>query len=78
MPCAEEWPAASAEARLETEDGVSVLTYNRLDAQEIMLSVGDDQAGATALFIGTTRNSFKGEAISNERISVGVVTNISG
>lgn len=64
MSGTEQWPAASVEARLETEDGVCVLTYGNLDTQEIVMSVGDDAAGATAVFIGTTRNSFKGEAIS--------------
>lgn len=54
------WPVASVEARLETADGVSVLTYDKLDTQQIIASVGDDQAGATAVFIGTTRDSFKG------------------
>lgn len=64
MSGTEQWPAASVEARLETEDGVCVLTYNSLDTQDIVSSVGDDAAGATAVFIGTTRNSFKGEAIN--------------
>lgn len=54
------WPAASVEARLETADGVSVLTYDKLDTQQIIASVGNDQAGATAVFIGTTRDSFRG------------------
>lgn len=65
MPENEKWPAASVEARLETEDGVCVLTYKKLDTQEVISSVGDDQAGATAVFIGTTRNSFRGETIND-------------
>ncbi|KIP11375.1 hypothetical protein PHLGIDRAFT_99520 [Phlebiopsis gigantea 11061_1 CR5-6] len=64
MPGTEQWPAASVEARLETEDGVCVLTYNSLDTQDILSSVGDDAAGATAVFIGTTRNSFKGKVVT--------------
>lgn len=55
--------AASTEARLDTEHGVAVLTYDRLDAQAITASVADDTAGATAVFIGTTRNSFRGTDI---------------
>lgn len=58
------WPVASVEARLETADGVSVLTYDKLDTQRIIASVGDDQAGATAVFIGTTRDSFKGKVVT--------------
>lgn len=78
MPENEKWPAASIEARLETEDGVCVLTYNKLDAQEVISSVGDDQAGATAVFIGTTRNSFRGEAINNCTSIAGSCNDISG
>jgi hypothetical protein len=52
--------AASVEARLETEHGLAVLTYDTLNTQAIISSVGDDSAGAIAVFIGTTRNSFKG------------------
>lgn len=51
---------ASVEGRLETTDGMCVLTYEPLDAQQITASVQDDAAGAVAIFIGTTRNSFKG------------------
>ena len=54
-------PSASVEARLEIPEGVCVLTYEKLDTQAIIQSVADDGAGATAVFIGTTRNSFKGE-----------------
>lgn len=56
--------SASVEARLETDDGVCVLTYNPLDTESIMKSVGDDAAGAIAVFIGTTRNSFKGKVVT--------------
>lgn len=52
--------AASVDARLDTEHGPVVLTHDRLDTNEIIASVGDDAAGAVAVFIGTTRNSFKG------------------
>ena len=53
-------PSASFGTRLETEDGECVLTYDPLNAEEIIKSVGDDSAGATAVFIGTTRNNFQG------------------
>lgn len=52
--------AASVDARLDTEHGPVVLTHDRLDTNKIIASVGDDAAGAVAVFIGTTRNSFKG------------------
>ena len=51
---------ASIATELTTDDGVCVLTYNPLDTLGIINSVGDDAAGATAVFIGTTRNSFRG------------------
>ncbi len=54
------FPSASVEARLDIAEGTCALTYQPLDIQAIMQSVGDDAAGATAIFIGTTRNSFKG------------------
>lgn len=61
MSTTSDWPAASVETRLETEDGICVLTYEKLDTQAIIASVADDRAGATAAFIGTTRDSFKGK-----------------
>ncbi|KAI0825053.1 molybdenum cofactor synthesis 2 [Trametes gibbosa] len=56
-------PSASVEARLATPEGTCALTYEPLNAQAIIQSVADDGAGATAVFIGTTRNSFKGKAV---------------
>lgn len=53
--------SASFDITLETTDGVCVLTHQPLDVEQIVKSVGDDSAGATAVFIGTTRNSFKGK-----------------
>ena len=53
-------PQQSVDAELITDDGVCVLTHTPLDVQAIISSVGSDEAGATAVFIGTTRNSFKG------------------
>ncbi|KAI0778266.1 molybdenum cofactor synthesis 2 [Trametes elegans] len=57
-------PSVSTEARLDTAEGSCVLTYEPLDAQAITQSVADDGAGATAVFIGTTRNSFKGRVVT--------------
>lgn len=54
------YPSTSAAAREDWEGGTCVLTYEPLDVDAIMRSVRDDNAGATAVFIGTTRNSFKG------------------
>jgi molybdopterin synthase catalytic subunit len=53
-------PSASVDAYMETLGGICVLTHHALDVNQIITSVGDDSAGATAVFIGTTRNSFKG------------------
>ncbi|KAI0669816.1 molybdenum cofactor synthesis 2 [Trametes maxima] len=61
---ASSWPPASVEARVETPQGICALTYEPLDTQEIVRSVADDGAGATAVFIGTTRNSFKGKVVT--------------
>lgn len=54
------WPDASAEAREEIPEGVAVLTYEELSTKRITEEVEDPRAGATAIFIGTTRNSFRG------------------
>jgi molybdopterin synthase catalytic subunit len=53
-------PETSIDARLVTEDGICAITHDTLDTDAIVQSVGDGSAGATAVFIGTTRNSFKG------------------
>lgn len=37
-----------------------MLTHHTLNVDQIISSVSDNAAGATAVFIGTTRNSFKG------------------
>ncbi|KAI0375080.1 molybdenum cofactor synthesis 2 [Pilatotrama ljubarskyi] len=57
-------PSASVEARLDIPEGTCALTYEPLDVQAIITSVADDGAGATAVFIGTTRNSFKGKVVT--------------
>ncbi|KAF9535422.1 molybdenum cofactor synthesis 2 [Crepidotus variabilis] len=57
-------PPASIEAYLETAQHVCALTYNHLDTQRIISSVEDHGAGAIAVFIGTTRNSFHGKRVT--------------
>jgi len=53
-------PSASTDTMLQIPEGVCVLTHDALCVNDIIQSVGDDRAGATAAFIGTTRNYFKG------------------
>jgi molybdopterin synthase catalytic subunit len=53
-------PSASVDAYLETSEGICALTHQALNVDQIIKSVGDHGAGATCVFIGTTRNSFKG------------------
>ncbi|KAH8120200.1 molybdenum cofactor synthesis 2 [Phellopilus nigrolimitatus] len=55
---------SSIAAQLKTDDGVCVLTYDPLDTASIISSVSSDAAGAQAVFIGTTRNSFKGKVVT--------------
>ncbi|KAG6851169.1 hypothetical protein H0H93_015179 [Arthromyces matolae] len=58
------FPSASEEATVETALGVCSLTYSPLNVDEILKFVQDDGAGAIALFIGTTRNSFQGKTVT--------------
>jgi len=53
-------PPASITAKLQIPEGTFVLTYGKLDSEAIIRLVQDDAAGAIAVFIGTTRNSFQG------------------
>jgi molybdopterin synthase catalytic subunit len=53
-------PKHSVDALLEIPEGVCAITHAPLDVDAIIGSVGDPGAGGTAVFIGTTRNSFKG------------------
>jgi len=57
-------PPSSVAAKLEIPEGTFVLTYNKLDSEAIIWSVQDDTAGAIAVFIGTTRNSFQGQVVT--------------
>ncbi|EAU93137.1 molybdenum cofactor synthesis 2 [Coprinopsis cinerea okayama7 len=56
--------SASTDARLELAEGICVLTYSKLIVEDITNIVRDDGAGAIAVFIGTTRNSFKGKVVT--------------
>ena len=42
----------------------ATLTHNVLDVARITQMVQSDQAGAIAIFVGTTRDNFKGRAQS--------------
>lgn len=54
----------SIDAKLVIDEGVCAITYEPLNTDEIVRLVGDGSAGAIAVFIGTTRNSFKGPLLS--------------
>lgn len=58
------YPSTSVEAREEVGRSICVLSYKSLKIDEIIKSVSDDGAGATALFIGTTRNSYRGKVVT--------------
>jgi len=54
--------SASTSGSVETSNGdIGALTFDALDPLAIQRSVQSDQAGAIAMFIGTTRDSFKGK-----------------
>mgnify|MGYP002718954343 FL=1 len=57
-----DYPEASVAAKTTTSFGdILELTYEKLNTEVIIASVKDDGAGAIAVFIGTTRDSFQGE-----------------
>ncbi|TFK77146.1 molybdenum cofactor synthesis 2 [Pluteus cervinus] len=58
------FPSTSVGATLANPVGTCTLTYQPLDTDAIIKSVQDDAAGAIAVFIGTTRNSFKGKVVT--------------
>lgn len=72
------YPSTSVEAREEVGRSICVLSYKSLKIDEIIKSVSDDGAGATALFIGTTRNSYQGTDHANapESSHVLILTNL--
>ena len=56
------YPPSSVPGSVKSRLGdAAVLTYDELDEKEAMRFVADDGAGATVLFSGTTRDSFKGQ-----------------
>ncbi|KIY64224.1 molybdenum cofactor synthesis 2 [Cylindrobasidium torrendii FP15055 ss-10] len=57
-------PKASVSATLDTTVGRCAISLEPLDTKKIIDSVGDDGAGAIAVFIGTTRNSFQGKVVT--------------
>ncbi|TDL28611.1 molybdenum cofactor synthesis 2 [Rickenella mellea] len=58
-------PPSSSSARLTLREGDCILTYDPLDVSAIIKTVADDAAGATTVFIGTTRNSFNGRIVTS-------------
>ncbi len=50
---AEITPKTSVDARLDTQRGRCIISSQPLDVQEAISYVGDDSAGAIAIFIGT-------------------------
>jgi len=57
-------PSASVDATLGIPEGTCSLTFAPIHPHNVITSVCDDGAGATAVFIGTTRNSFKGKTVT--------------
>ncbi|KAE8255446.1 hypothetical protein A4X13_0g3039 [Tilletia indica] len=58
-------PPSSVSARTTTELGdVAELTYDPIDEGAVLRAVRDPGAGATCLFVGTTRDEFQGRAVS--------------
>lgn len=56
------YPEASVAAKKTTSLGDTLeLTYEKLNTEAITATVKDDGAGAIAVFIGTTRDSFQGK-----------------
>ncbi|KAF6767139.1 Molybdopterin biosynthesis MoaE [Kalmanozyma brasiliensis GHG001] len=61
---ASRYPSSSTAGGLTTELGdTAFLTYDELDEKAALRSVADDGAGATVLFSGTTRDSFRGKQV---------------
>lgn len=54
----------SVAAHAASDDGdVCAITFDALDTAQIAASVLRPSCGATALFVGTTRNTFQGKAV---------------
>lgn len=59
------YPPSSVSGSIKTPRGdLAVLTYDQLTESEAIRFVSDPGAGATVLFSGTTRDSFKGKAVT--------------
>ena len=50
---------------LQIPEGVCVLTYECLNVDQIRCSVTNNGAGATVVFVGSTRDSFQGALMSS-------------
>lgn len=59
------YPPASISGSTKTNRGdLAILTYDELSESDAIRFVSDPGAGATVLFSGTTRDSFKGKAVT--------------
>ncbi|SPO21996.1 related to molybdopterin synthase large subunit [Ustilago trichophora] len=59
------YPPSSVSGSIKSSHGdEAVLTYDELQEKEAIRFVADDGAGATVLFSGTTRDSFKGKQVT--------------
>lgn len=62
---ASQYPASSIAGSVKSGHGdTALLTYEELDEKAALRSVADDGAGATVLFSGTTRDSFRGKPVT--------------
>ncbi|SJX61893.1 related to molybdopterin synthase large subunit [Sporisorium reilianum f. sp. reilianum] len=62
---APEHPPAPTTSSIKSQHGdEAVLTYDVLDEKEAVSFVADNGAGATVLFSGTTRDSFRGKQVT--------------
>ncbi|SNX83069.1 related to molybdopterin synthase large subunit [Melanopsichium pennsylvanicum] len=60
-----EYPSTSVSGRIETKHGdAALIKYAELDEREAIRFVSDNGSGATVLFSGTTRDSFKGKKVT--------------
>lgn len=56
-------PSSNSSSIKSQHGDEAVLTYDVLDEKDAIAFVADDGAGATVLFSGTTRDSFRGEQL---------------
>ncbi|KAK0567215.1 hypothetical protein OC861_002812 [Tilletia horrida] len=57
-------PSSVSGTTSTTEGDVAQLTYDPIDEAQVLKAVRDPGAGATCLFVGTTRDNFQGRGVS--------------